>query len=200
MKRKITLLTLLSLALAQTGCGLLIGKVKPVDEKSDFYGVMDLAKEKPQEWTRLDPSQVDGGGEPDKEHNSASSEISDAVYQSRKTASTISINSACRPPSPNGDDKQDLRSVTNLLFLGLSDITLRSERGIDVQGSTGLETTVRGKLSVSPRSGSKEEVTLRTVVVKKNGCVYDLVYLAPPSHFQTNLNDFTQFVASLRLR
>ncbi len=194
--RTLALIALPLVLLTQTGCGLLLGKVKPVDEKSDYYGVMDLSKEKPAEWSKLDPAQIANGAERDKD--TTSSEVSDAVYQNKKTASTISINSACRPPGYV--EKQDLRSVTNLLFLGLSDVTLRTERELPIQLNPALETTIRGKLAIAPGSRSKEEVMLRTVVLKKEGCVYDLVYLAPPQFFEANLNDFTQFVASLRLK
>lgn len=192
-------------ALLQSGCGLLLGNVKPVDEKSESYGVLDLSKSKPGEWTRLDPTKV---AEPERpEANSAgnsSSEVSDAVYQNKKTAATISLNSACRPKIDKSESNSagadygsnqtaDLRKVTNLLLLGLSEVTLRSESELTLQGRLALQTTLRGKLN-------REDVMLRTVVTRKGTCTYDLVYLAPPEQFQTNLGDFSQFVASLRLK
>ncbi len=189
------LLLILSLifTVTQTGCGLLLGNVKPADEKSESYGVLDLSKTKPDEWMKLDPSKV---AEPDgSESPNSTSEVSDAVYQSKKTAATISLNSACRPKPEKSASEQatDLRKVTNLLLLGLSNITLRGEQAITLQGRPALQTTLRGKLN-------SEDVMLRTVVTRKDSCTYDLVYLAPPEQFQTNLADFSQFVASLRLK
>ena len=47
-----------------SGCGVLIGNVKPVDEKSEAYGVMDLSKESP-EWRKLDPQETGDGEKAD---------------------------------------------------------------------------------------------------------------------------------------
>jgi hypothetical protein len=165
-----------------------------VDEKSERYGVLDLSRSKPDEWTKLDPSESD----------ESSTEVSDTVFQSRKTAATISLNSACRPESDSKTAQAEvasaekgqasgLRKVTNLLLLGLSDVTLRNEHEIKLQDRPALQTTIRGKLN-------DEDVMLRTVVTRKSTCTYDLVYLAPPEHFAAHLEDFSQFVASLRLK
>src|SRR4051812_47677682 len=78
-----------------SGCAL-IGNVKPVAEKSESYGVMDLSKENP-EWVKLDTSETRSG-----ENSSGGSqetettEVSDVAYQSKRNASIISLNSACR--------------------------------------------------------------------------------------------------------
>jgi hypothetical protein len=202
MKLALPLLGSLLLLVTQSGCGLLLGNVKPVDEKSEDYGVLDLSRTKPDEWTKLDPSDLSDSepGESDK----SSTEVSDTVFQSRKTAATISLNSACRPRSElqsaqaEADSAEKgraagLRKVTNLLLLGLSDVTLRNESELKLQGRPALQTTIRGKLN-------GEDVMLRTVVTRKEGCTYDLVYLAPPEHFGAHLEDFSQFVASLRLK
>ena len=52
------LLALLLMMLAGCGTGVLIGNVKPVDEKSESYGVMDLTKGNP-DWIKLDPKSGD---------------------------------------------------------------------------------------------------------------------------------------------
>lgn len=174
-------------ALAQSGCGVLIGNVKPVEEKSTSYGVAELSKES-KDWIRLDPTKVDGSA---KEDGETPTEVSDVAYQSRKTASIISLNSACRPTLSH--DQQDLRSLTNLLFLGMTNVSYRNEQGLELQGTPALQTTIRGRLNA-------EDMMLRTIVLRRGPCIYDLLYLARPNHFADQELDFSHFVASLRLK
>jgi hypothetical protein len=177
----------LFLLLASSGCGLLFGNVKPVDEKSDDYGVLDLSKNS-SEWAKLDPKTSNPEA---KDADSRSTEVSDVAFQSKKTASIISLNSSCNPEVQNPD--KDLRSFTNLLFLGITDITLRDERTMNFQNSPALQTTLRGKLN-------GEEMMLRTVVLRKRNCLYDLMYVARPAHFLENEPDFSRFASSLKLK
>lgn len=180
-------LLLLSVASFGTGCGLLIGNVKPVEEKSDQYGVIDLAKDNPAVWTRLTDKQQGGDM---KNPEATATEIPDAAYQSSKSAAVISINSSCR----TGETSEvDLKALANQLTYGLSNISQRSERNLTLQGTKALQTTVQGKLN-------QNEIALRTVVLRKNGCIYDLLYMAPPARFAENEPDFERFVASLRLK
>ncbi len=173
-----------ALALTQSACGVLLGNVKPVDEKSEAYGIMDISKVKP-DWVKL---QAPNNTKADSENTVT--EIPDAAYQSKATASIISINSACRP----GDTQErDLRKLTDLLFLGISNITLREEVATTVEGAPALQTTLRGSLN-------NEEMMLRTIVFRRNQCLYDLVYMARPDQFPNQETDFSQFVASLRLK
>jgi hypothetical protein len=176
-------------AVAQSGCGLLLGNVKSSEEKSESYGVMDLSATHP-DWQRLDPAAVGETKKGSPEENSSG--ISDVVYQSKKTAATISLNSSCRPAGSSESD-ESLQKLTELLFLGIGDVSFREEKTLTVQNQPALQTTIRGKLET-------EEVMLRTLVLKKSGCVYDLLYLAPPNHFYENEMDFGRFVNSLRLK
>jgi hypothetical protein len=41
---------------------------------------------------------------------------------------------------------------------------------------------------------------LRTVVLRRGSCVYDLMYVARPEHFKDNEPDFAHFIASLKLK
>jgi hypothetical protein len=166
--------------LLSSGCSVLVGNIKPVTEHSDTYLVKDLSVENSKEWLKL-PSTVN-------EQDTASS---DASYQSKQTASIISINSACRPS--NEENGRDLRYFTNLLLLGVTDVTYRNEAQITVSSVPALETTIQGKLS-------NEITKMRTVVVKMGQCVYDLMYISRPQSFQKNEKDFTQFVQSLRIK
>lgn len=187
MPRASLLLLPLTLLLL-SGCGVLVGNVRPMDQKSESYGVDDLSEKNP-DWTKLDPQSVNStpqGQDPE----TTSTEVSDVTYQSKSTASIISLNSACRT---GRDENKDLRTLTNVLLLGASDVTLRDEKPLTLQNTPALQTTLLGKIN-------GERVMLRTVVLKRQACVYDMVYVARPSTFQLHEGDFDHFVASLRLK
>jgi hypothetical protein len=178
------------------GCGLLIGNVKPVEQKSDTYGIMELPKA---EWKKLDPLAA-GAGEESRDPETTKTEISDAAFQSQKSAAIISINSSCRPAlaGQGGDataeeSQAELRKLSYLLLLGISDFTDRTERNLTIQSVPALETTVQGKMSGAP-------IRLRTVVLKRDACVFDLMYMAEPTRFAASEKDFSDFVASLRVK
>jgi hypothetical protein len=172
------------------GCGLLIGNIKPVDEKSDHYGVAELDKENPKVWTKLTPAQ-EGADSHDPE--TTTTEVPDVAFQSSRTAAVVSINSSCRPTTDTEAAQSDLRVLANQLTYGITDISHRTERNLTVQSLPALETALQGRMNGN-------EISLKAVVLKKNACIYDLLYMAPPAHFADNEPDFDHFVASLRLK
>lgn len=172
---------LLLFLLGTSSCGTLIGNVKPVVEKSQSYGVLDLSKANP-DWKKLPAQSQNAAGNPD---------LPDVAYQSEKTASIISLDSACRPTFAT--ENRDLHAFTEQLLLGISDVTHRDETATTLQGAPALETTIEGKLN-------GENMALKAVVIHRAECVYDLMYVARPDHFAENEGDFSQFVASLRLK
>lgn len=176
-------------AIALCSCSVVVGNVKPVDEKSTQYGVLDLSTGSP-DWIKLDPAKTDQYGD-SKSTDVISTEISDVAYQSKDTASIISIDSACR--NANSQSQADLKTLTDMLFLGITDVTLREERGVELEKNPALKTTLSGKLNGEP-------IMFQTVVMKRGGCVYDFVYMARPKFFAKHEDDFAHFVASLRLK
>ena len=180
------ILCLLFLTFTSSGCGVLLGNVKTVDEKSENYRVEDLAQ-KNSDWHKLEPTQV-GAKQPDTDPT-RETDTTDLAFQSKKTASIISLNSACR----QGQNLESLQETSHLLFLGISDVTQREETDLEIDHQRALQTTLQGILNSQP-------VKLRTVVLQKTGCTYDLMYVSRPEHFDSQLGDFTRFVSSLRLR
>jgi hypothetical protein len=181
------LLTVLLLS----SCSTIVGSVKPVDEKSEGYSAADLSKDAPQVWKKLDQSQLlpkDGDFEGNAE--AFSSEMTDVAYQSRKTAAIISLNSSCRK---NRGQVLDLHPVLRELLLGMSDVTERTETPTTVSGIPALGGTVAGTMG-------GEKTKIQAVVVSKDDCVYDLMYISRPERFQVHAPDFGRFVSSLRLR
>lgn len=171
-----------------SGCGLLLGNIKPVDEKSDQYGVVDLAKENPKIWSKLTAAQE---GADVKDPETTTTEVPDVAFQSTKTAAVISINSSCRLGAEA--DHGDLRTLSNQLTYGISDVSHRAEQNLTVQAVPALQTSLQGRMNGN-------EIALKAIVLKRNSCVYDLLYMAPPQHFADNEQDFDRFVGSLRLK
>jgi len=178
--------TLLFLSLS--ACSTLVGNVKPVDEKSEQYEIIELS---PEGWTKLDPtSLVSEKARFDPKSSTYSSEVTDLTYQSKKTAGIISLNSSCRSGRAQ---EENLELITRELLLGITGVTLRTDQKISVQTTPALQTTVQGKIA-------GELTKIRTVVLSRGECIYDLMYVSTPERFKTHEEDFNRFVSSLRLR
>jgi hypothetical protein len=173
------------------GCTLFFGNIKSVDEKSVSYGIMDLSQTK-DDWIKLDPKTT--ANSPDNLSNNVNeSGVTDAAYQSKTTDSVISINSACKS-YVDPTSESTLASLTQELLLGISNISLREEKNLTLRKDIpALETTIRGTIK-------KEKMMLRTVVIQRNNCVYDLMYISRAEKFEKNEADFSQFVSSLSLK
>ena len=185
---KLAVATVVSISvLVGSGCSVLIGNVRPVDEKSQSYGVEDLAQNN-SDWVKLDPKLTSPEA---KDSDLTSTEASDVAYQSKETAAIISLNSACRKHLE--EPEQSLRTLTNLLLLGMTDVTLHKEEPESIQNTPALRTTVEGKLNGEP-------MMLRTVVLRRATCIYDLVYMSRPKSFDLRSPDFNRFVSSLKLK
>ncbi|MBY0470345.1 hypothetical protein K2X30_04190 [bacterium] len=181
MQKQILVTLILILA---PGCSLFFGNIQPTSKKADSYDVLDLTGMGWQHLASASSAKLEEGEE--KETNLGS----DRSYQSKKTGNTISINSTCRPSTEyNGRKTEEL---TKALLLGITHVNSREEQNIKISEITALQTTIHGKLSGEP-------VKIRTVVLKKQECVYDLMYISRPEKFNTELPTFTQFVSSLRL-
>jgi hypothetical protein len=177
--------------LALNSCSTLVGNVKPVDEKSTDYGVLDLSKENPAVWSRLYHSEL-----PPKDaqigtnKKAFSSEITDVAYQSKKTAAIISLNSSCRE---GREMAQDLGPYLKELLLGMYEISEKTETTRQISGSEALESTVAGKMT-------GQSTKIHAIVLSKSDCIYDLMYISRPERFATHADDFNRFVSSLKLR
>ncbi|MBI4925142.1 MAG: hypothetical protein HY843_04385 [Bdellovibrio sp.] len=188
MPRKIffikTINILLLIFLAPS-CALLVGQVKPVEEKTNEYEILDISKQNPN-WQKLNPQTDENTGD-----TANLSDISDLSFQSKKTASVISLNTACRKSYE--DKTQDLHKMTELLFMGISDISYKSETPTTLNNYPALNTIIQGKLA-------SQETKLRAIVFQKKECVYDLMYVARPEQYAQEEEDFNQFVGSLKLK
>ena len=171
-----------------SGCGILFTDVKPVAEKSDYYHVMMLSDES-SDWMKIEDNSTS-----DKKNSGKKSEdeddSTDLAFQSKKTASIISLNSACRRRNEN--ENKTLEGFSDLLLLGINHLQIVDRKEVKVQNVPALMTQAEGDIN-------GEMMTLKTIVLRKGACVYDLMYVSRPEHFQLHDKDFARFVASLRL-
>lgn len=193
MPLKSLLIRLLLVGLIATtlqGCAvsrLIFGDEKPVDEKSNTWGVLDL--------TQVDAAwkKIDNGTMPraSQDQEGRPADNSDVTFQHSSYASIIALNSACR--RAQDPSEKDLRTLTTQLLLGMTEPDHREEEEIRVSGLPGLQTTVQG-------TAGEDSMRIRTVVVKRDRCVYDLIYISKPEFFDKNIGDFSKFVSSLKLK
>ncbi len=96
----------------------------------------------------------------------------------------ISVNGRC---GKDGDDVP-LEALTQHLFVYFTERQISDQRRIDLDGRAALRTQLSAKL---------DGVARRFVVyvLKKNGCVYDFILIAPPLLDANSIAQFDQFVS-----
>lgn len=187
------------LTLITNGCSVLVGNVKPVDEKSERYTVINLEKTNP-DWKALPSQSVKSSNEDSSQENIEGSST-DVAFQSKKTASIISLNSSCRKANLRKD--LNLQDYSKVLLLGLTEINDYNEKEVQLAGFPAFETITDGKMPLDQperQVHGLQKVRLKTFVVKKEDCLYDLMYIAKPEHFSSQESDFNLFVQSLKIK
>lgn len=120
-------------------------------------------------------------GEGWKVHREQDSQV--AWYHPDRKA-IIQVHSQCQE---HGDS--DLESFTDHLRIDSTDWQVLQQRYIRVVDREALRSTVMAAFDGAP------PVKLELIVVKKNGCVFDLDYLAAPANFDGGLGDYEKVVA-----
>ncbi len=93
----------------------------------------------------------------------------------------IHANATCQPR-----EDVSLDVLTNHLLFGIEDRREESRVRLELDGRTALRTRLDGTLDGVP-------ISLDLVVVKKDGCVYDLGLAAAPAVFPQRQPDFERF-------
>jgi hypothetical protein len=88
------------------------------------------------------------------------------------------------------DGDAPLSALTAQLIMGTTERELVSEETEPFDGREALHTQMRAKLDGVP-------MQYDIYVMKKDGCVYDLVYVAPPDRFAEGSADFERFARGL---
>ncbi|MBL9028052.1 MAG: hypothetical protein JNL21_38025 [Myxococcales bacterium] len=118
-------------------------------------------------------------------------DVSDAAltYEDAATGATILVNGRC---DRDGEDVP-LRSLTQHLFIYFTDREIHEEKVVPFDGREAMRTDITAKL---------DGVQRRFVVwvMKKDKCVYDLTYIAPPDRFDTGVPAFDTWASGFRAR
>ncbi len=88
------------------------------------------------------------------------------------------------------DDDAPLNVLTQHLIMGTTDREVVSEETLPFDGREAKHTVMRAKLD-----GVALEYDI--YVMKKDGCVYDVVYVAPPGRYAQGSSDFERFARGL---
>jgi hypothetical protein len=84
------------------------------------------------------------------------------------------------------DDNAPLTALTGHLIMGTTERAFETEEVVPFDRREAQHTVLRAKLDGVP-------MRYDIYVMKKNGCVFDLVYVAPPEHFADGAADFERF-------
>ncbi|HMJ16471.1 MAG TPA: hypothetical protein VK524_33890 [Polyangiaceae bacterium] len=98
-------------------------------------------------------------------------------------AATVAVNGRC---GKDGDDVP-LQALTHHLFLHFTDRRVLSQDVITLDGRDALRTEVVAELDGVPKRFS-------VYVIKKDGCVYDFVFIGDTQAADTGLGEFQRFV------
>ncbi|MFQ5804418.1 MAG: hypothetical protein ACE5JQ_16125 [Candidatus Methylomirabilales bacterium] len=108
----------------------------------------------------------------------------DLALRDTRSAASMAVAVSC-PEKETGP----LPSLVRHLYFGLRQVKrLRQER-IELDGALGLDTVITG-------SWDGTSVQIRSVVMRREGCLYDLLYVSPSNAFGSRSADFDGFVDS----
>ncbi len=111
---------------------------------------------------------------------------SDLAFSETGTGRAFSINSTCE-----GHDDPPLPVLTRHLLMGFTERQEQAQRIIVLDGREALRSRYIAKLDGVP-------VELELVVLKKDGCVFDFTYVAPPGEVEPRMADFDTLLAGFR--
>jgi hypothetical protein len=114
-------------------------------------------------------------------------EGADVAYRDPAHDGSTLVNVRC----DRRDDDAPLSALTEHLIMGTTEREMESEETLPFDGREARHTRMRAKLDGVP-------MQYDIYVMKKDGCVYDLVYVAPPDRFADGAADFERFASGLR--
>jgi hypothetical protein len=111
----------------------------------------------------------------------------DLAFRDEPHEASILVNSRCT----TSDRDAPLTSLTEHLIIGTTDRRIVSEETIPFDGREARHTVLRARLD-------GVAMTYDLFVMKKDGCVFDLVYVAPeaPAAAASGVTEFDEFVKS----
>ena len=106
------------------------------------------------------------------------------AFRDKSSGGAINIYGRC---GQDGDDVP-LTALTNHLLIGFTERDFKEQKVVPLDGREAMHTIVHAKLD-------GVMVALSIYVLKKDGCVYDLIWVAPPDRFENGLTAFDAFVS-----
>lgn len=97
---------------------------------------------------------------------------------------SVMVNARCNIPS----DDAPLLALTNHLIIGTTERDFVKQDVVPFDGREAMHTVMRAKLD-------GVLMTWSAYVLKKDSCLYDFVYVAPPARFDAGVAAFDRFVA-----
>jgi len=88
-------------------------------------------------------------------------------------------------------DDGDLDNLQRRLVSGMDALTHQSESWVDLDNRAALLKVYDGRLDGVP-------FRLGALALKKNNCLFEIIYLAPPSRFEDGWEDFMAVMAGFR--
>lgn len=169
-----------------SSCGILVGNVKPVTEKSSSYSIQKLDENSENYWKKISRDKIS--------YNSDEPEFSspDVTYQSTKNSSIISLNSSCKTINVEQQNSESLEKISDLLILGVTEIKDKKQEFLEIDRHPALETSLTGKLN-------DQRVSIKSVITRRGSCIFDFMYISQPEFFNVHMATFSQFVASFHV-
>jgi hypothetical protein len=106
------------------------------------------------------------------------------IFRHPALLAAIALISRCNNPEPG-----ELPWVARHLFFGLRDQRLESRETESLQGAPAIRTRLQARLDGAP-------VAVEALTVRRGGCLYDFVYVAPPGAVAAGRPAFEAFVQS----
>jgi len=105
-------------------------------------------------------------------------------FYSARVGGVIEANATCRDDA----DPAPLKALTHQLLIGYTERRMLAQETVPLAAREALHSVVAARLDGVP-------IVLDLYVLKKNGCVFDLSFVAPPETRALGAADFARFVA-----
>jgi hypothetical protein len=109
------------------------------------------------------------------------------AFRDEEHGASVLLNARCL----SADDRTPLVALTNHLLIGATEREYLSQSVEPFDGREALHTKLKAKWDGVP-------MLIDVYVLSKDGCVYDFIYLAPPSVFERGAPGFESFVRGFR--
>ncbi len=111
------------------------------------------------------------------------------VYENDAAEATIVVDALCGPKY----DEAPLPRLAHDMFGKFRKPVIASEGYRSLDGRDAYHVRGRGTLDGVP-------IAMESVVMKKDFCLYDFVYFAPPARFRAGIKDFEDFLNGFRTK